>query len=185
MIPVLLWLAIWRRETFAGAVVTGALGSAVALVYFGPNSYADWMAALGAGSTWLYSPWAGNHGITALVPALWLPVAAVTAMALVVVLARCGPRTGIVWAAASGILLAPYVGTYGALPLAITLPAIGPLSPVLAVAIVAASPIATTHPLPFYAAAIMLAALAFRERRAANESVGMATTAAWEPAAAA
>ena len=181
MIPVLLWLAIWRRQTFVGAVVAGAIGSAVALAVFGPSSYTDWVAAVGVGSTWLSVPFAGNHGVTALAPTLWPPVAAVAAVMLALVLARGGPRTGLLWALASGILLAPYVGTYGALPIAIALPAIGPLAPVLALVIVAASPIATTHPLPFYAAGIMLASLALRERRAASESVGLPATASWEP----
>ena len=67
------------------------------------------------------------------------------------------------WAMTSGILLAPYAGTYAALPIALALPAIGPLAPGFALAIVAASPIATTHPLPFYAAAILLGSLALRD----------------------
>ena len=37
----------------------------------------------------------------------------------------------------------------------------------------AVSPIATTHPLPFYAAGIMLASLALREGWAAGEDVGL------------
>jgi len=93
-----------------------------------------------------------------------------------------GPRVGLVWAMASGILLAPYVGTYGALPTAVALPTIGPLAPALALVIVAASPIATTHPLPFYAAGILLASLALRERRAAGEDVGLPPAAAPDPA---
>jgi hypothetical protein len=55
----------------------------------------------------------------------------------------------------------------------LALPAIGPLAPVLALVIVGISPIATTHPLPFYAAGIMLASLALREPRAAGLSVGL------------
>ena len=173
MIPVLLWLAIWRRGTFVGAVVAGAIGSAVAVAVFGPSSYADWVAAVGGGSTWLSAPFAGNHGVTALAPALWPPVAAATAALLVLVLARRGPRTGLVWVLASGILLVPYAGTYSALPIVLALPAIGPLAPALALVILAISPIATTHPLPFYAAGIMLASLALRERRAAGENLGL------------
>jgi alkylation response protein AidB-like acyl-CoA dehydrogenase len=77
------------------------------------------------------------------------------------------------WAAASGILLAPYAGTYSALPIALALPAIGPLAPALALVIVAISPIATTTPLPFYAAGMMLAALALHEPRAPSDALGL------------
>jgi Glycosyltransferase family 87 len=178
VIPVVLWLAIWRRGSFVGAAIAGAAGSVLAAVVLGPGSYADWVASVRAGSVWLSEPFIGNHGVTALSPALWAPIAAVTAIATLGVLAMRGPRVGLVWAAASGILLAPYAGTYGALPVVLALPAIGPLAPVLALVIVAISPIATTHPLPFYAAGIMLASLALRERGAAGTSVGLPVAAA-------
>ena len=82
----------------------------------GPSaSYADWAHAVGRRVH--AEPFAGNHGVTALAPALWPPVAAATAALLVLVLARRGPRVGLAWALASGILLAPYAGTYSALPI--------------------------------------------------------------------
>jgi hypothetical protein len=109
------------------------------------------------------APFAGNHRVTAIAPELWAPAAAVTAVGFAMVLARRGPAVGLVWAVTSGIVLAPYAGTHAALPIAAALPVIGPLAPLPALAIVAVSRIATTHPLPLYAAAIMLATLAPRE----------------------
>ena len=102
---------------------------------------------------------------------MWAPVAAATAVGLLIVMAWRGPRVGLVWAVTSGILLAPYAGTYSALPIAVALPVIGPSAPLLALAIVAVSPIATTHPLPFYAAAILLAALTLREAPDEGEAI--------------
>jgi hypothetical protein len=102
---------------------------------------------------------------------LWAPVAVVTAIGLVLVLARRGPHVGLVWAVTSGILLAPYARNYSALPIAVALPMIGPRAPWLALAIVALSPIATTHPLPLYAAAILLTALALRDAPIAGETI--------------
>ena len=163
MIPVLLWLLVRRRETFVGAVAAGAVGSAVGVAVFGLGAYGDWIEGVRAGSIWLSTPFAGNHGVTAILPALWPPVAAITAVLLILVLANGGPRTGLVWALASGILLVPYAGTYSALPIALALRAIGPLAPTLAFVIVAISPIATTIPLPFYAAGILLASLTLHE----------------------
>jgi hypothetical protein len=162
--PILLWLLMFRRPVFVGTVVSGLGATVCGLLIAGPSSYFNWASALLAGSRYA-EPFAGNHGVSALAPALWAPVAAVTAVALLAVLTRGGPRVGLVWAAASGVLLAPYAGTYSALPIALAIPAIGPVIPLLALVIVALSPIATAYPLPMYAAGIMVASLALRERR--------------------
>jgi len=168
---------VFRRPVFAGTVAAGLTATATGVLLAGPSAYVAWASALAAGSRYA-EPFAGNHGVTAFAPTLWAPVAAATAAALLLVLARRGPRVGLAWAMASGILLAPYVGTYGALPIAVALPAIGPLAPALALVIVAVSPIATTYPLPFYAAGIMLATLALREHRAARGDLGLPPAAA-------
>ena len=162
LIPFLLWMLVWRRSALVGTVAAGLAVTAVAAVLAGPASYAEWIEALRAGTRFA-APFEGNHGITALAPGLWAPVAALTAIGLIVVLARRGPLVGLVWAVTAGILLAPYAGTYSALPIAIVIPALAIRAPVLAWSIVAASPIATTHPLPIYAAAILLASLTLRE----------------------
>jgi hypothetical protein len=163
VVPVFLWLLVYRRSVLAGTVVAGLAATAVGVIVAGPLAYVDWASALVGGSRYA-APFPGNHGVTALVPALWLPVAAITAAGLLLVLARRGPRVGLVWAVTSGILLALYAGTHSALAIAVALPAIGPLAPVLSLVIVAISPIATTIPLPFYAAGILLASLTLPSR---------------------
>jgi hypothetical protein len=167
LIPVLLWLVVWRRETALGAMLAGAVATLMGLVMFGPAAYADWFDAVRTGSIWLSTPFAGNHGVTSYDPALWPPVAALVGVLFLVVLVRGGAQTGLIWALASPILLLSYAGTYSALPIALTLPIIGPRWPMLALAIVALSPVATTIPLPFYAAGILLASLWIREPRVA------------------
>lgn len=162
VVPMLLWLLVWRRPTLLGATITGLIATGLAVMVAGPGSYGEWLQAL-AGGTRYAAAFAGNHGVTALAPELFVPVATITGLGLVLVLWHRGPRVGLAWAATSGILLAPYAGTYAALPIALALPAIGPLAPGFALAIVTVSPIATTHPLPFYAAAILLGSLALRE----------------------
>ncbi len=185
MIPVLLWLLVWRRGSFIGAVIAGAIGSAVGVAVVGLRSYGDWIASVRSASIWLSTPFKGNHGVTAIDPAFWPQVAAVTAVLFVFVLARRGPRTGLVWALTSAILLVSYAGTYSALPIALALPAIAPLAPMLAFAIVAISPVATTIPLPLYAAGILLASLMLREPRAAVSAVGLPVAVTAEPSTAA
>ncbi len=110
------------------------------------------------------APFAGNHGVTALVPALWLPIALLTLAGLLYVLARRSERTGIAWAAAAGLLIAPYAGTYSALPMALAVPGFLETAPIFTLAMVALSTIGTGFALPFYAAAALVAALVVRDR---------------------
>jgi hypothetical protein len=163
VVPFLLWLLVCRRNVFWGTVAAGIAATAIGLMFAGFLDYLAWIEALVAGGQYA-APFAGNHGVTALVPGAWPIVAAATAIGLVFVLLRLGPGVSLVWAVTSGILLAPYAGTYAALPVAVAMPAIGVASPWFAIAIVAVSPIATTHPLPVYAAIIMLGALGLGKR---------------------
>jgi len=176
LVPFGLWLLVARRRVLAGTLASGTAATVLGAALTGIPAYADWVRALVAGGRYA-APFAGNHGVTALWPAAWGPVAAVTAIALVVVLLRARPPVPLVWAATAGILLAPYAGTYSALPIALAMPSLVALSPGFAVAIVAVSPLATTHPLPFYAAAIMLGSLVLgRRARASEASVRPAST---------
>ena len=142
VIPVLLWLLVWRRRTLLGTVLTGLAATAAAALVAGPGAYLDWARAL-LGGTRFAVPFAGNHGVTALFPELWLPAAAVTTVGLLLVLARCSERTGLVWAATAGILIAPYAGTYSALPVALAMPGLLQTAPTFTLAMVAISTVAT------------------------------------------
>jgi hypothetical protein len=160
VVPVLLWLLVWRRRTWLGTVLTGLAATAAGALIAGPGAYADWVRALLAGGARFAVPFAGNHGVTALVPALWLPVAAVTAAGLLWVLARRSEGAGLTWAVTAGILIAPYAGTYSALPLALAAPGLLKSAPTFTLAMVGLSTIATGFALPFYALAILLVGLA-------------------------
>jgi hypothetical protein len=163
VVPVLLWLLAWRRRTLLGTVLTGLAATAATALVAGPGTYLDWARAL-LGGTRFAVPFAGNHGVTALVPALWLPVAAVMTVGLLLVLARRSERTGITWAVTAGILIAPYAGTYSALPVALAAPGLLKTAPNFTLAMVALSTVATGFALPFYAAAILGAALVVGQR---------------------
>jgi len=162
VLPVLLWLLIQRRSVLLATVTSGLTTTVVAALAVGPEAYGEWISAL-LGGTRYASVFAGNHGVTALVPQLWLPVAVTTLVGLILVLLRRGPVTGLTWAATAGLLLAPYAGTYAALPIALAMPGIGRLAPTMALLIVATSPLATTHPLPIFAGAILIGSLGFVE----------------------
>jgi len=73
VLPVLLWLLLWRRQTWIGTVLTGLVATAFGALVAGPGRYVDWVQALLAGGNRFAVPFAGNHGVTALVPALLDP----------------------------------------------------------------------------------------------------------------
>ncbi len=171
LVPVLLWLLAWRSRVFLAAVISAAAVSVAALLALGWEAHAAWLRALFGGTRYA-SPFAGNHGVSALFPDLWLPVALLTAAALVVVLLRRGPVVGLVWAVTSGLLIAPYAGTYAALPIALAIPSIIVLSPGFALAIVAVSPLAVTHPLPIYARRSSSARCSCGSRTSGRDSAG-------------
>jgi hypothetical protein len=144
-------------------VTAGITATAIGMLVAGFPAYLAWIDALVAGGRYA-APFEGNHGVTALVPGAWPFVAVVTTVGLIFVLLRRGPGVSLVWAVTSGILLAPYAGTYAALPVAVAIPVLGVASPWFALVILAASPIATTHPLPIYAVVILLGALVLGKR---------------------
>jgi Glycosyltransferase family 87 len=163
ILPVLLWLLVWRRRTLLGTVVTGLAATGLAALVAGPATYLDWIKAL-LGGTQFAAPFAGNHGVSALLPELWVPVAAITTVGLLWVLVRRSEQTGIAWAVTTGILIAPYAGTYSALPIALAAPGLLSAVPTFTLAMVALSTVATGFALPFYAAAILAASLALGRR---------------------
>jgi alpha-1,2-mannosyltransferase len=163
LVPVLLWLLVARRPVFVGAAGAGLVATAVGVLLAGPGAYVDWLRALLGGQSRYATDFAGNHGVSALLPELWLPVALVVGAAFLVVLWRRGAAVSFSWAVTVGILIAPYAGTYSALPVALAMPVIGPALPLATILLVAVSPFGTTFLLPFWAAAVLVAALAVRD----------------------
>ena len=161
LIPIGLWLLVYRRPALVGTVAAGLAATGAGILLAGPAAYVAWVGALVAGGRFA-TPFAGNHGITAIAPDLWLPIAAVVAVSYLAVLWRRGEGTGLAWAATVGILIAPYAGTYSALPIAVAIPWLGAVSAPFAIAIVALSPIATGYALPLYAGAILVGVLLLR-----------------------
>ena len=163
LLPVLVWLLVARRPVFAGALVAGLAATAVGVLLTGPAAYVDWVHALAGGQARYATDFNGNHGVSAFVPDLWLPIAIAVAAAFLVVLWRRGPDVSFAWSVAVGILVAPYAGTYSALPVLLALPVIGPSLPVVVLLLVGVSPYGTTVLLPFWTAAVLIAALALRD----------------------
>jgi Glycosyltransferase family 87 len=171
VVPILLWLLVWRRRTLLGTVSAGLVATALGVLVAGLDDYLDWLRAL-VGGTRYAAPFAGNHGVTALAPELWLPIAGITLAGLVYVLVRRSSSTGIAWAATAGLLIAPYAGTYSALPMALAVPGFLVTAPTFTLVMVGLSTIGTGFALPFYAAAALLAAILTGPARAAGQLSG-------------
>jgi alpha-1,2-mannosyltransferase len=165
LLPVLVWLLVARRPVFASAVIAGLAATAVGVVLTGPAAYVDWAHALAGGQALYATDFNGNHGVSAFVPDLWIPISIAVAAAFLVVLWRRGHNVSFAWSAAVGILVAPYAGTYSALPVLLALPVIGPGVPIVVLLLVGVSPYGTTVLLPFWTAAALIAALAIRDAK--------------------
>jgi hypothetical protein len=158
LIPVGLWMLVYRRPALQGTIAAGLAATAIGVVIAGPQAYMEWLQALIAGGRFA-APFAGNHGVSAILPDLWMAVAAATAVAFLLVLWRRGEGTGLAWAVTAGILLSPYAGTYSALPIAVAMPFLGAVAPWFALSIIALSPVATGFALPLYAGLVLVGAL--------------------------
>ena len=158
VLPFLAWMLVWRRRALAGTLLAGAAATAVAMLVAGAGAYQSWIAAMRAGTRFAV-PFAGNSGLTELAPAAALPIMLVTAGVFVWVLARRDQRTALVWALGCGLIVAPYVGLYGAAALLLALPELYARSPRITFGLAAVAPLAAPFALPLLGGAAMALAL--------------------------
>jgi hypothetical protein len=158
------WLARWRPRTLVGSLVVAAVLTATTAILLGPATYRDWFDALRAG-TGFAGAFAGNYGLTATAPALALPAAAVMLVGLAMVTWRGGRTHALVWATASGLVAAPYIGLYAGIPMLIALRPAATEWPVATLALSAiAQPVLGLVPPLFGAVAAVAASTTGRPR---------------------
>jgi hypothetical protein len=117
LIPIGLWLIVWRRRSAAGAVVSGAIAVVISTLAAGIGPWGRFVETLASGGG-LALGFVGNYGVSALAPglAIWVAIAA-AALFLWLLVRRQGEGASLAGAAAAGIFVAPYAGIYAALPL--------------------------------------------------------------------
>ncbi len=167
VVPFLAWMLVWRRRALAGTLLAGAAATAVAMLVAGAGAYQSWIAAARAGTRFAV-PFAGNSGLTELAPAAALPIMLVTAALFVWVLARRDQQTALVWALGCGLIVAPYVGLYGAAALLLAIPELYARAPRLTFGLAAIAPLAAPFALPLLGGAAMAVALVTRPASAAG-----------------
>ena len=111
VVPVLLWMLVWRRRALAGSLATALVTTFGGLLLLGPEPYLRWGGALvEAGSV-------ARHGNLALTSFASFPIAMAAGAAVIAV--SCWAilsdrRRGFVFALIAGLLLAPYTLLYSA-----------------------------------------------------------------------
>lgn len=111
LIPVVLWMLVWRRRALAGAIGAGLATALIGLVLLGPDAHLRWLEVLVRAGTLErhgnVSLWVG--GVTPLSLALGATVAVVASIAV-----WRREDAGLAAALAAGLLLAPYTLIYAA-----------------------------------------------------------------------
>jgi hypothetical protein len=165
LIPILVWMLLFRRRALVGSIGTAATATLVALAIVGAGPYLAWIDVL-RHPQYLAGPQGGNFALTGFFPspiALGLSVLAVAAGLIAL---RRGETPGLLAAIAVGLLVAPYTLAYGAVFLLLAVrPMAGALPAWLVVLAALAAPILVIEFLPGLAGALLVIAVAVRPWR--------------------
>jgi len=160
LIPVLIWMALFRRKALVGALGTAGVGTLGALAAFGPGPYGEWVAALHAPPDLVV----GNLSLSGLPP--FAAISASVAVATVTLLAlRRGPAPGLVAALACGLLVSPYTILYAAGVLLVAAPALARAAPRATLVLALLAPVGLVVAFPVWVGFVMLLALVIPRRR--------------------
>lgn len=151
LVPVLLWMVLYRRRALVGAVVTAGVAAVVGLAIFGFLPYQAFADIL-RHPEYLDGPMLGNLALTALPPTVAIPIAALTIVGTLVSL-RNGEVPGFIACLAAGLLIAPYTMAYGPVLLLLGLRPMLAVTPVPAYALAATGSIMVIVFLPAWALA--------------------------------
>ena len=129
IVPVLVWMLVYRRRALLGSLVTAFAATVLTGVVLGTGSYTAWFDIV-AHPEYLDSPQFGNLSLTALpmAPAVVIGLAAVGGTLLALWL---GEVPGFIAVLAAGLVLSPYTMAYGPVMLLLAvrpLLAVGPIS---------------------------------------------------------
>ncbi len=128
LIPVLLWMALYRRRSFLSAIGSAAVLTGIGLLVLGGASYAAWLQVL-LHPYYLGTQQLGNMALGAMLPPIlaW-PLTVLTIVATVVALRR-GETPGLIACLCAGLLIAPYTMAYGAVLLLVVVRPLARVAP--------------------------------------------------------
>ncbi len=158
LIPILLWMVVFRRRAFLSAVGSAAVFSAAGLVVLGAPAYGAWFQSL-LHPYYLGTQQLGNLALGAMLPAVlaW-PLMALAAVATLVGLRR-GETPGFIACLCAGLLIAPYTMAYGAVLLLLAVRPLALVAPTRTFILAATASLGVIIFLPLWVGAILATTL--------------------------
>jgi hypothetical protein len=159
VIPILVWMAIFRRRALLSTIGSAALLSLFGLILLGGTDYANWFQVL------LHQAKIGPLQAGNLAPgALFPPVVAWPLMALTgaftVIAVRRGETPGFIACLCAGLLVAPYTMAYGAVLLLLAVKSLAQVAPIRTFALAITGSLGVILFLPLWVGAILVTTLA-------------------------
>jgi hypothetical protein len=167
LIPILVWMVVFRRRALLSAVGSAAILSGLGLVVLGASAYAGWFQVL-LHPYYLATNQTGNLALGAMLPGfLAWPLMALTVIATVVALRR-GETPGFLACLCAGLLIAPYTMAYGAVILLLGVRPLARVAPMRTFLLAASGSLGVILFLPLWVGAILATTLSI-PRNAWNE----------------
>jgi hypothetical protein len=158
LIPILIWMLVFRRRALTSAVGSAAILSAVALVIIGASTYSAWFQVL-LHPYYLGTNQTGNLALGAMLPAIlaW-PLIVATVVATIIALRR-GEAPGFIACLCTGLLIAPYTMAYGVVLLLLAVRPLVRVAPMPTFFLAATGSIGVIVFLPIWVGAILATTL--------------------------
>ena len=157
LVPILVWMLVFRRRSLVGALGTAAIATGVGVLWLGFERYLTFVDVV-LHVPYLGTPMHGNLGLTGLTPDLVVPLGALIIAATAIGFWR-GEAAGFICAVGTGILLAPYTMAYSAVPLLLAVRPLSRVAPRATFVLALAGSLGVLVFLPLWVGAVMAVAL--------------------------
>src|SRR5450755_2736501 len=159
LLPILLWMLVYRRRAALGAVGSAAVFSLLSLVVLGASAYGSWFEVL-LHPYYLGTNQTGNLALGAMLPpVLAWPLMVLTVVATLVALRR-GEAPGFIACLCAGLLIAPYTMAYGAVLLLLAVRPLARVAPMSTFVLAITGSLGVIIFLPLWVGAILVTTLA-------------------------
>jgi hypothetical protein len=174
LIPILIWMAVFRRRALLSAVGSAAVLSLLGLIVLGASAYAAWFQVV-LHPYYLGTDQPGNLALGGLLPPIlaW-PLMLLTVVATLFAIRR-GETPGFIACLCAGLLVSPYTMAYGAVLLLLAIRPLARVARAPMFLLAAIGSIAVVLFLPLWAGAILITTLAVPRTAWANLHQGVAT----------
>lgn len=165
LLPILVWMALFRPRATVGALLTVAVATGMAIALLGIDPYLAWFDVLrapeylvggSAQGNLALGPWIDDR-LPALAP-LTVPLSAFAIIGAVAGIAR-GAWPGLIACTCLGLLIAPYTMAYGAVLLLVAVRPLALVAPRSVIVLALVAPLGIILAMPVWVAAVMAVAI--------------------------